>query len=78
MCDIIIASSNAKFGLPELKLGTIPGAGGTQRLIREVGKSKAMEMIFTSDFIDAKEAYKLGLVSKVVEENNDIKEGEDE
>jgi enoyl-CoA hydratase/carnithine racemase len=72
MCDIIIATRDAQFGLPELKLGTIPGAGGTQRLLREIGKSKTMEMILTSDFIDAEEALKLGIISKIVEEENVI------
>ena len=66
MCDFIIAADNAKFGQPEIKLGIIPGAGGTQRLPRAVGKAKAMDLVLTGRMMDAAEAERAGLVSRVV------------
>ncbi len=65
-CDLIIAADNAKFGQPEIKLGVIPGIGGTQRLTRAVGKAKAMDLILTGRMMDAAEAEKSGLVARVV------------
>ena len=66
MCDIVIAADTAKFGQPEIKLGIVPGAGGTQRLPRAIGKAKAMDMVLTGRLMDALEAERSGLVSRVV------------
>jgi enoyl-CoA hydratase len=66
MCDIVIAAESAKFGQPEIKLGIIPGAGGTQRLPRAVSKAKAMDMCLTARMMDAQEAERAGLVSRIV------------
>jgi enoyl-CoA hydratase len=66
MCDLIIAADNAQFGQPEIKLGVMPGIGGTQRLVREIGKSKAMDLILTGRNMDATEAERAGLVARVV------------
>jgi enoyl-CoA hydratase len=74
MCDFIIAADTAKFGQPEIKLGVMPGAGGTQRLTRLVGKAKAMEMCLTGRMMDAAEAERSGLVSRVVPAENLLEE----
>ena len=66
ICDIIIAGESARFGQPEVKIGIMPGGGGTQRLARAIGKYKAMKFCLTGDLFDAKEAYEMGLVSEVV------------
>ena len=66
-CDIIVVAPDATLGLPEINLGIIPGMGGTQRLIRAVGKSKASEMIMTGNFISGEDAYRLGIASQVVD-----------
>ena len=67
MCDMIIAADTAKFGQPEIKLGTLPGAGGTQRLTRAIGKAKAMDLCLTGRMMGAEEAERAGLVSRIVE-----------
>lgn len=74
MCDFIICADNAKFGQPEINLGVMPGMGGSQRLTRFVGKSKAMDMCLTGRMMDAAEAERSGLVSRVVPVNNLIEE----
>src|SRR5580704_15347319 len=66
MCDIVIAAENARFGQPEINLGTMPGAGGTQRLPRSIGKAKAMDLCLTGRMMDATEAERAGLVSRIV------------
>ena len=76
-CDIIIAADNAKFGQPEIKLGIIPGAGGTQRLPRAVGKAKAMDLVLTARMMDAAEAERAGLVSRVVPADKLLEEAVD-
>jgi len=74
MCDLLIASEKAKFGQPEINLGTFPGSGGTQRLPKTIGKAKAMDLILTARMIDADEAEKLGLTSRVLIEDNFIEQ----
>jgi enoyl-CoA hydratase len=74
MCDIVIAADNAKFGQPEITIGAIPGSGGTQRLPRFVGKAKAMEMCLTGRMMDAEEAERAGLVSRIVPASDVIDE----
>jgi len=74
MCDIMVCSDKAKFGQPEINLGVIPGAGGTQRLIKAIGKSKAMNMILTGEMMRAQEAYESGLVAKVFPSDDLVEE----
>ena len=77
MCDFILASPSAKFGQPEIQLGIIPGSGGTQRLARFIGKSKAMEMVLTGRMMNAEEAEKSGLVSRIIQEEKLLDEAVD-
>lgn len=77
MCDFIIASKSAKFGQPEIKLGVIPGMGGSQRLTKLVGKSKAMDLVLTGRMMDADEAERAGLVSRIVENDKLLDEAMD-
>jgi enoyl-CoA hydratase len=65
-CDMIVAGDSAKFGQPEIKIGVMPGAGGTQRLTRAIGKARAMEMVLTGSMLSAQEAYEAGLLTRVV------------
>ena len=74
MCDIMVCSDKAKFGQPEINLGVIPGAGGTQRLLRAIGKSRAMHMILTGEMMKAQEAYESGLVAKVFSSDDLVEE----
>lgn len=76
-CDLRVASENARFGQPEVNLGVIPGAGGTQRLPRLVGKGKAKFLLYTGDTIDAREAFRIGLVEKVVSPGNALNEAKE-
>lgn len=74
-CDIVIAGDSARFGLPEVKLGAIPGAGGTQRLIHAIGKAKAMALLLTGDFLSASHAESAGLISEVVPDGAAVEHG---
>ena len=76
MCDFIIAADNAKFGQPEINLGVVAGIGGTQRLTRAVGKAKSMDMHLTGRFMDAEEAERAGLVSRIVPAKNLMEEAQ--
>lgn len=67
MCDIILASPTAKFGQPEINLGVIPGGGGSQRLVRAIGKSRAMELVLTGRMVSAQEADQWGMISRVTD-----------